>query len=400
MSSTLPSLRAAGLALLTFTLGAHAQTWVQKADYPGAGRYWGAATGNSTKGYAGTGKLSFSEITSQQQDVYEYDPATDAWTALPNYPGGVREGMAAFTIGERIFFGFGTPFIAGSPLLYEYVAALGEWQQRASAPVGNAFQKGFVIGDHYYMGPLTFEGQMIRYNATTDAWSDVAPFPGIYRNGYMAISVGGKAYLGGGGSGQGTTEQWYAYDPATDSWTESGSLSPNSDQSCGTTINGVGYVYNVGGNGSAVYSYDPAADNWNFETAYGDIRTANGNFFTIGNKGYHVFGQQSQGSENVSMADLWEFTPGSAASVAERSVPPVQVYTAADGSTVLVGTTPLAAATSLDVLDMDGRLLHSRTVPAGSLLHARLTAEEVGMGLRIAVLHGAARWTGRVVVGR
>lgn len=400
MSKTLLSLRTASLALLTFTLGAQAQTWVQKADYPGPGRYWGAATGNSTKGYAGTGILSFEQFTSQQQDVYEYDPATDTWTALPNYPGGVREGMVAFTIGERIFFGLGTPFIAASTLLYEYVSALGEWQPRASAPVGSSHQKGFVIGDDFYIGPLTFEGQMIRYNATTDSWTDVAAFPGIYRNGYMAISVDGKGYIGGGNSSQGTTEQWYAYDPATDSWSESGALSPNSDQSCGTTINGVGYVYNVGGNGSAVYSYDPDADTWNFESSYGDIRTANGSFFTIGNKGYHVFGQQQQGSENVSMAHLWEFTPGSAASVAERSVAPVQVYTAADGSTMLVGTTPVAAATTLEVLDVDGRLLHSRTVPAGSPLHARLTTDEVGTGLRIAVLHGTTQWAGRVVVGR
>lgn len=378
---------------------ANAQTWVQKANCPAEARYWAAATGNSTHGYAGTGILSFEEFTSQQQDVYEYDPATDTWTALPAYPGGVREGMAAFTIGERIFFGFGTPFIQGSNLLYEYVPELGEWQQRASCPLATSHQKGFVIGDHFYIGPMDIGGEFYRYTASTDSWSLVAAFPGIYRNGHMVFSAGGMGYLGGGGSGFGTTEEWYRYDPATDSWTQSGALSPNSDQSSATTINGVGYVYNVGGSGgNDIYRYSPALDGWEWHGSYGDVRTPNGCFFTIGNKGYHVFGQETLPSGNQSVNKLWEFTPGSNTSVEEASVPSLMdVRYAGDGSVWLKGRAPLTHADVLDIVDAQGRLLHSRSFAAGAVVDVQLRSAALGTGLGVATLRGSG-WNVKVVL--
>lgn len=361
----------------------NAQTWVQRASCPAEGRYWAAATGNSTHGYAGTGILSFDQFTSQQQDVYEYEVATDTWTALPAYPGGVREGMAAFTIGERIFFGFGTPFIQGSNLLYEYVPELGEWQQRASCPLGTSHQKGFVIGDHFYIGPMDLAGEFYRYTASTDSWSLVAAFPGIYRNGHMVFSAGGFGYLGGGGSGFGSTQEWYRYDPATDSWSQSGALFPNSDQSSATTINDVGYVYNVGGSGgNDIYRYNATLDSWDWHGSYGDVRTPNGCFFTIGSKGYHVFGQQQQGSENVSMNDLWEFTPGSSTGVPEAiGTNGLEVRYAEDGTAWLTGTAPLTATMTMDVIDLQGRVLRTLHLPEGSLVLQALRREELGTGL-------------------
>ncbi|HEY0977110.1 MAG TPA: hypothetical protein VGE21_06530 [Flavobacteriales bacterium] len=376
----------------------NAQTWVQKASCPAEGRYWAAATGNSTHGYAGTGILSFEQFTSQQQDVYEYDPLTDSWTALPPYPGGVREGMAAFSIGERIFFGFGTPFIQGSNLLYEYLPGTGQWEQRASCPMATSHQKGFVIGDHFYIGPMDLGGEFYRYTASTDSWSMIAAFPGIYRNQQMVFSAGGMGYLGGGGSGFGTTEEWYRYDPVADSWEPSGSLFPNSDQSSATTINGIGYVYNVGGNGNDVYRYSAALDSWEWHGSYGDIRTPNGCFFTIGDKGYHVFGQETQGAQNVSVSKLWEFTPGSSTAVAEASAQSVvDLRYAGDGSVWLKGRAPLTHADVLDIVDAQGRLLYSRSFAVGAVVDVQLRSAALGAGLRVATLRGSG-WSVKVVL--
>ncbi|MEO5585598.1 MAG: hypothetical protein ABIQ75_09095, partial [Flavobacteriales bacterium] len=177
-------------------------------------------------------------------------------------------------------------------------------------------------------------------------------------------------------------------------------LQPNSDQSCATTINGIGYVYNVGGNGSEMYSFNPAVNGWEMLGSYGDIRTPNGNFFTIGNKGYHLFGEQHQGSDMVSINDFWEYTPGAASAIAEHATANVQVSMAADGSAWLTGTTPVAPGSTLDVLDVDGRLLHTRIVPAGVPLNVHLTAKELGAGLRILSLRGAQPWAGRVALGQ
>ncbi|MEO7080448.1 MAG: hypothetical protein ABIY71_02935 [Flavobacteriales bacterium] len=400
MRTSLLAPRSAVIILSLCTLGAHAQTWVQKASVPAPGRILAAATGNSTKGYAGTGMISLGSTSSSQSDVYEYDPATDVWTPLPDYPGGVQQGMAAFTIGERIFFGFGRAFIQPTNQVFEYLPATGVWAQRASCPSPTAFQKGFVIGDCFYIGPVDFDGLMYRYTATTDSWAPIATFPGIYRGNQMLFVVDGKGYMGGGQSSFGATDLWYIYDPVADTWTELAGLQPNSDQSCATTINGIGYVYNVGGNGSQMYSFDPAVNSWEMLGSYADIRTPNGNFFTIGNKGYHVFGEQHQGSAIVSINDFWEYTPGSASAIAEYATNNVQVRMAADGSAWLTGTEPMGVGNTLNVLDVDGRLLHTRSLPAGAALNVQLTAKELGAGLRILTLQGAQQWAGRVVLAQ
>ncbi|MEO8733532.1 MAG: hypothetical protein ABI373_04285, partial [Flavobacteriales bacterium] len=239
-----------------------------------------------------------------------------------------------------------------------------------------------------------------RYTASTDSWTTVASFHDVYRIGQMSFTAGGKGYMGGGGSAFGNTEMWYSYDPVADAWSEITGLWPNSDQSCATTINGVGYVYNVGQEGNDIYRYNPVQDSWDMVGQYGHIRTANGNFFTIGNKGYHVFGEQQHTGGIESMNDLWEFTPGSTSAIPENATSNVQVRMAADGSAWLVGTTPVAPGSTLNVLDMDGRLLNARTLAAGVPLNVRLTAQELGAGLRIITLRGAQQWTGRAVLAQ
>ena len=97
-----------GYLSLCLSLGLTVQgqaVWQQFSSAPAAGRFWAAATGNSTHGYAGTGRLQFSGTGNEVADMYEYEAATDTWTAIPDYPGGVRAGVDGFTIGERIFFG-------------------------------------------------------------------------------------------------------------------------------------------------------------------------------------------------------------------------------------------------------------------------------------------------------
>ncbi|MGV9013932.1 MAG: Kelch repeat-containing protein [Flavobacteriales bacterium] len=400
MSTSILSPRSAVIILSLCTLGANAQTWVQKASVPGPGRFWAAATGNSTKGYAGTGRISLGSTPNPQSDVYEYDPATDVWTPLPDYPGGVQQGMAAFTIGERIFFGFGRPFIQPTNQVFEYLPATGVWEERASCPSPTAFQKGFVIGDCFYIGPVDLDGLMYRYTATTDSWAPIATFPGFYCGSQMWFVVDGKGYMGGGNSPFGATDLWHNYDPVADTWTGMAGLQPNSDQSCATTINGIAYVYNVGGNGNQMYSFNPAVNDWEMLGSYGDIRTPNGNFITIGNKGYHVFGGQQLPDTAISVNDLWEYTPGAASAVQENTTNNVQVRMAADGSAWLVGTIPMDAGNTLKVLDVDGRVLHTRSLPAGVPVNIHLTANELGAGLRIVSLRGTQQWTGRVVLAQ
>jgi hypothetical protein len=383
---------------LPLVLQLRAQTFEARTPCPAPGRYWTAATGNSTHGYAGTGVESFDVITSQRADIWEYDPVTDAWTAIPDYPGGPMEGVDAFTIGERIFFGFGTPFIQWSSALYEYLPVTQQWVQRASIPEPTAYQRGFVIGDTYYMGPFWPNNTMYAYHADTDTWTTAAAYPGEHVLHACTFVMDGLGYMGSGlGFSTGSQEHWFRYDPVADTWTPIADLFPATDQSSATTVLNTGYVYNVGGDFSAVYRYDPAQDQWLSAGGPPTARTPNGSCFTVGSTGYHVFGTQLIGGVNVSVSDLWAFTPEGTGMADTQAADAPRVVYGADGVRLLSDGTWTGGG-MLHISDVQGRMLRTLRVPTGAPLNVPLRTEDLGSGLRVLQISGGGRWTGRVVL--
>src|SRR5206468_1140961 len=91
--------------LLTAGLSnSHAQdTWTQKADFGGTARYAAVGFSIGSKGYIGTG----TEIGSNVQDIWEYDPTTNSWTQKADYGGGPRSHAAGFGIGSKGYIGTG-----------------------------------------------------------------------------------------------------------------------------------------------------------------------------------------------------------------------------------------------------------------------------------------------------
>ncbi len=84
-------------------------TWTQKANFPAAGRIDAFSFAASGKGYVGTGHYyTYAQtLHNYLKDVWEYNPATNAWTQKDNYPGGPRIGCASFTIDNHGHVGTG-----------------------------------------------------------------------------------------------------------------------------------------------------------------------------------------------------------------------------------------------------------------------------------------------------
>lgn len=82
-----------------------ANTWIQKADFPGTKR--SEAVGLSIGGYGlmGTGTSNWG--SGALKDFWKYDPTTDTWTALANYPGGAVEEATGFVINCKAYVGTG-----------------------------------------------------------------------------------------------------------------------------------------------------------------------------------------------------------------------------------------------------------------------------------------------------
>jgi N-acetylneuraminic acid mutarotase len=303
-----------------FSCSLSAQTWVQKTDCPGSGRFWATSFVCEDKIYTGTGRPEFSSL-SPTSDMWQYDPATDAWAQVANFPGGNREGTTSFSYDNRGFMAFGSPFIQFTNDVWEYIPESNTWEQKASCPASFAFSHGFVIDDHFYIGPENGTNKTFAYDITNDSWSEVAAFPGDDRRAQVAFSVNGKGYLGMGADVfSGVESDFYRYDPVSDSWEEIASISPTSDQSSGFSIDNVGYVYNVGGSGGggkSIYKYNETLDQWELVSTKPDDRIANASMIGYNGKAYLTFGERTTSGGNIPSSQIWEFTPGSTSLNAE-----------------------------------------------------------------------------------
>ncbi len=137
------------------------------------------------KGYTVCGS---GQVTSEQNQVWEYDPITDNWTQKKDFPGAARDFPFAVAAGGFAFVG---------------------------------------LGDFFLAPP--FFSDMYKYNPVTDTWTTIAPIPvsetGLVAEGGCSFSavVNGKiilmSILGLNSVDINDFLTAYVYDIATDQWT-------------------------------------------------------------------------------------------------------------------------------------------------------------------------------------
>ncbi|MBS1582574.1 MAG: hypothetical protein JST66_10280, partial [Bacteroidetes bacterium] len=137
------------------------------------GRAWGVGFSANGKGYVGLG-LAYANTL--KNDLWQYDPANNAWTQKATFPGGARQKSVAFRIGGKVYVGTGV----GAGVVYR---------------------------------------DMWAYDPMADTWTQKADFGGTARYGAVAFTIGGKGYIATGYDGAYRKDLW-EYDPATDTWTQ------------------------------------------------------------------------------------------------------------------------------------------------------------------------------------
>jgi N-acetylneuraminic acid mutarotase len=84
-------------------------TWTQKADCPGTGRYSGIGFSITNYGYIGLGQTG--ALGTFLKDIWEYNPATNTWTRKIDFPYEGRGTAVAFSINGKAYAGAGgTPY--------------------------------------------------------------------------------------------------------------------------------------------------------------------------------------------------------------------------------------------------------------------------------------------------
>ena len=123
-------------------------TWLQKADLPGALRNWAVGISIKNKGYIGGGYSGNGRL----RDFWEYDPSSNSWTKKVDPSWNQKAGAFGFSIRDKGYFGGGDETILSNDF-WEYTPELDRWELKQSyLGSGKFYSVGFSIGENGYVG--------------------------------------------------------------------------------------------------------------------------------------------------------------------------------------------------------------------------------------------------------
>jgi N-acetylneuraminic acid mutarotase len=289
--------------------------WLRINDFPGEARSGGAAFTIGDKAYFG---LGYNHGASKLSDMWEYSVASDSWTRKADFNG--FKPTAAFSTGGKGYI------LDEWGLLYEYDPARDAWSRKESVPgVKRWAVSGFAIAGKAYAGMKATQYDMEQnniedklefweYSPADDAWARIADFPGKTQKFATTLTVRKKAYFGIGWTGDGsgtTTHDIWEYDPLKDSWQQKEDypgISPSSVTGLVFSNEDRGYVASTMDpdtlQAGRVWEFNPEKDSWRQVQHFPNRNHLNSTAFTIGGKTYAVGGFWTIHSRQV-----WVFDP-------------------------------------------------------------------------------------------
>lgn len=290
------------------------RSWYQKASVGGDARHRCTAFSIGNKGYYGGGHINSGAVINYK-DYWEYDPATNSWTQIADFGGGLRYHSSAFTIGNAAYVGCGED--DGSHYtkdFWKYVPEVNTWFRVADLPGverrgGTAFA---IDGKGYYgngQSEISYHTDFYMYDPELDEWTPIADFPGSERSAAVCFTIGSKAYVGTGHEVGAALKDFYEYDPATNTWTAKADVGgPIRQDAMAFAIDGKGYIGtgndNLGTDFKDIWEYDPAADTWTQIEDFGGQKRRYATTFVIDNIVY-VIG----GTDGTNFKDCWAYAP-------------------------------------------------------------------------------------------
>jgi len=178
-----------------------------------------------------------------------YDPATDTWSTGPDNPNPLGGGAAATVLEGKLYLIGGCPngFDCGATTVEAYDPGTQSWSSGTDYPNPISWESCGSINDGIYCAGGVSSKQAYAngyaYDPGLDKWSPIAAMPlDLWGSGYVAAN--GQLLVSGGSSRNGTiiTNQGYAYDPNSNSWT----ALPNSNASVFRAGSACGF-YKIGG---------------------------------------------------------------------------------------------------------------------------------------------------------
>lgn len=318
------------IGILGICFGSFSQSgnfWTKKNDFLGGKRERAVAFSIGDYGYIGTG-VDTAEVV--LKDFWQYDPITDSWTQKADVPGSPRRDAVAFVADNKGYVGTGIDndeSFSGNKLkdFWEYDPTSNSWMQIADYPGigGNGvyFATAFSIDSKGYVccgkvGPNSYSNQLWEYKPSINQWTQRTNFPGGIRYQLSSFTVGYDAFVGLGANQDVFKKDFWKYNAGTNQWTAISDL-PASERgaACTFTIGSRGYVClgTDGGLLDDLWEYNPVTDFWAVRASFGGSERKNAVAFALGGKAYVGTGKGFSGKK----ASIEEYTPLNLADIDE-----------------------------------------------------------------------------------
>ncbi|MEP7143282.1 MAG: kelch repeat-containing protein [Ferruginibacter sp.] len=325
--------RLLGILSLTMMIGSCTKTsttadvlgnWVSRSDFEGVTRSEGVAFTINDKVYVGTGY----DGTNRLKDLWQYDPAGDAWHQKADMPAAAiaRSSAVGFAINDKGYVGTGYDGINRLADFWQYDGASNSWTRKKDFAGSARYDAvGFGLLNKGYIS-TGYDGNYLKdiweYDPAGDSWIQPNSMGGGKRSGAVAFVYQNKAYITTGtnnGSSSAINDLW-VFDPTAEpNWTEKRKISNVStdaydDAYAIVRSNAAAFVMNdkayisCGENGAVLqdtWEYDFATDTWIKKTAYEGVARTGSIGFSVTNRGYVMTGRSS----NTPFDDIREFFP-------------------------------------------------------------------------------------------
>ncbi len=217
-----------------------------------------------------------------------YNPVTNTWTARNDYPGGFRWNHTSFIINNKAYFGLGWDYTVYPNIyygdFYEYNPETDAWNRIADFPgtarldcIGFASNgKGYVAG-----GSSVYTGEKINelweYDPTFDKWTQKNE-PDVTLD--YTVNAGGTDYVA---NNQGTV---YLYNTSGDSFDQITSRNSSNRILQGFSLNNAIYFFEEN-TGHTMWKYNLGTNQWaQSNLSYPFQHLGDAVVFSIGNTGY------------------------------------------------------------------------------------------------------------------
>ncbi|HEY2714451.1 MAG TPA: kelch repeat-containing protein [Chthoniobacterales bacterium] len=190
---------------------------------------------------------------------FEYDTVANSWTTKAVLPGDPRSGLAAVNLNGKVYVIGGYLLDNGTSTHVDiYDPSNDTWSSGTPLPSGRAEAAAAVVNGKIYLaagndstGSL-LSTALVFDPANPTAWQPIAPLPIVGNASGQSVSLDGKFFIIGCGSGVTQDNTVQAYDPVSNTWSTNYSLLPTARANGAAAVDeGSAKIYYMGGDVSA-----------------------------------------------------------------------------------------------------------------------------------------------------